>query len=355
MLDSLLSFLDSQRDAVIDLQRQLTAIPALGPDNGGPGEREKADRLKILLAAMGLPAPREINAPDPRVPCGHRPNLAVIMPGADTSRTLWIISHLDIVPPGDAALWRTDPYVLTVEDDLLYGRGVEDNQQAVVSSVLLAKALAAGHITPPINYGMPFLTHIQETLNELVFLSEHDPLTKLYNRIAFERILSAELTRASRVGQSLALVQFEIDGFQAINAAYGHSCGDRILESIGELLLSEKRTYDYAARIGNNAFSLLLPSVGLVRAEMISERVLEAARSLDIVCDSPDTPHHITLSAGLACTKGKIATTSEKLHDAGLYTPANVPCLFRSDVTAALLAATRRYADNSFIERKRLW
>jgi len=162
---------------------------------------------------------------------------------------------------------------------------------------------------------MPFLTHIQETLNELVFLSEHDPLTKLYNRIAFERILSAELTRASRVGQSLALVQFEIDGFQAINAAYGHSCGDRILESIGELLLSEKRTYDYAARIGNNAFSLLLPSVGLVRAEMISERVLEAARSLDIVCDSPDTPHHITLSAGLACTKGKIATTSEKLHE----------------------------------------
>ena len=157
MLDDLLAFLDTERDAVIDLQRELTAIPALGPDNGGPGEREKADRLKVLLAAMGLPEAREINAPDPRVPCGHRPNLVVVMPGADTSRTFWVISHLDVVPPGDRTLWRTDPYTLAVEDDLVYGRGVEDNQQAVVSSILVARAIAAKKLLPPINYGMLFV------------------------------------------------------------------------------------------------------------------------------------------------------------------------------------------------------
>jgi succinyl-diaminopimelate desuccinylase len=157
MLDALLSFLDSQRDAVIDLQRELTAIPALGPDNGGPGERDKADRLKMLLVAMGLSEVREINAPDPRVPCGYRPNLAVIMPGRDPSRTFWVISHIDIVPPGDPALWRTDPYTLAVDGDLLYGRGVEDNQQAVVSSMLLAKAIIAAKAFPPINYGLLFV------------------------------------------------------------------------------------------------------------------------------------------------------------------------------------------------------
>ncbi|WP_428568354.1 MAG: M20 family metallo-hydrolase [Solidesulfovibrio sp. DCME] len=157
MLDALLSRLADKRDLVIDLQRELTAIPALGPDNGGPGEREKADRLKTLLAAMGFPEPREINAPDPRVPCGHRPNLAVVLPGADTSRTFWVISHLDIVPPGDRALWRGDPYTLEVDGDLLYGRGVEDNQQAVVSSILLGKALLETGTTPPINYGMLFV------------------------------------------------------------------------------------------------------------------------------------------------------------------------------------------------------
>jgi succinyl-diaminopimelate desuccinylase len=157
MLDALLSRLDAKRDLVIDLQRELTAIPALGPDNGGPGEREKADRLKVLLADMGFPEPREINAPDPRVPCGHRPNIAVVIPGADTSRTLWIISHLDIVPPGDLALWRHDPYTLVVDGDTLSGRGVEDNQQAIVSAVILGKALLETGTTPPINYGLLFV------------------------------------------------------------------------------------------------------------------------------------------------------------------------------------------------------
>ncbi|MEA5090255.1 M20 family metallo-hydrolase [Solidesulfovibrio sp.] len=157
MRDALLSCLDRKRDMVIDLQRELTAIPALGPDNGGPGEREKADRLKILLAGMGFPEAREINVPDPRVPCGHRPNLAVVIPGADTSRTFWVISHLDIVPPGDPALWRSDPYALVVDGDLVYGRGVEDNQQAVVSSILLGKALLEEGVTPPVNYGMLFV------------------------------------------------------------------------------------------------------------------------------------------------------------------------------------------------------
>ena len=157
MRDALLSCLDRKRDMVIDLQRELTAIPALGPDNGGPGEREKADRLKILLAGMGFPEAREINAPDPRVPCGHRPNLAVVIPGADTSRTFWVISHPAIAPPGDPAPWRAAPYALVVDGDLVYGRGVEDNQQAVVSSILLGKALLEEGVTPPVNYGMLFV------------------------------------------------------------------------------------------------------------------------------------------------------------------------------------------------------
>lgn len=158
MLDRVQSFLDAQRETVIDLQRRLTAVPALGPDNGGPGEREKADLVRHLLAGLGLPEPREINAPDTRVPCGHRPNLAVILPGTDTSRTFWVISHLDIVPPGDLGLWRTDPYQVAVDGDLIYGRGVEDNQQATVSSLLVAMALTEAGITPPINYGLLFVS-----------------------------------------------------------------------------------------------------------------------------------------------------------------------------------------------------
>jgi diguanylate cyclase (GGDEF)-like protein len=169
---------------------------------------------------------------------------------------------------------------------------------------------------------LPFLTRIQATLRELVFLSEHDPLTKVYNRGAFERILAAELIRASRAGQSLALVLLDLDDFKAVNDSYGHPCGDRVLETIGSLLQAEKRSYDYVARVGGEEFALILPSVGLVRAEMVIERILEAVRSLRVVCEGVNSPLHITLSAGLACTKGKMVTTREKLYalaDEALY------------------------------------
>lgn len=158
MLDTVLDYLDTQRDEIIALQRRMTAIPALGPLNGGDGERKKADDLTIYLKGLGLPEAREINAPDHRVSCGHRPNLAVVVPGEDTSRTFWTISHIDVVPPGDLSLWDSDPYELVVDGDLIRGRGVEDNQQAMAAQVILAKALLENGLTPPINYGMLFVS-----------------------------------------------------------------------------------------------------------------------------------------------------------------------------------------------------
>lgn len=157
LLTKLLAGLDEERDTVINLQRLLVSIPALGPENGGQGERAKADALKKWLQAQGLPDVVEYNAPDPRVPCGHRPNLALILPGQDTSRTFWVIAHLDVVPPGDPALWKTDPYKLEVDGDYIYGRGVEDDHQGVVSAALLAKALKNHNIIPPINFGVLFV------------------------------------------------------------------------------------------------------------------------------------------------------------------------------------------------------
>jgi len=106
MLNAILAYLDTQKQTVIDIQRGLVSIPALSPEVGGEGERKKADHLKKYLADIGITDIREINAPDPRVPCGHRPNMIAVIPGKDVSRTFWNVCHLDVVPPGDAARWR---------------------------------------------------------------------------------------------------------------------------------------------------------------------------------------------------------------------------------------------------------
>lgn len=164
MLNPVLSLLDNERDTVIDLQRILVSTPALGPDNEGKGEREKATQIMALLDGYGLPPVTEYRAPDERVSCGHRPNLALVVKGEDTSRTFWIIAHMDVVPAGDPLLWQTNPFELTVDGDTLYGRGVEDNHQGLVSGILLAKALKETGTQPPINLGLLFVAD-EETGN----------------------------------------------------------------------------------------------------------------------------------------------------------------------------------------------
>jgi len=154
MLAAIDRHLEASAQAIIDLQRALVAIPALGPLNGGPGEKDKAEFLKGYLKDCGFAEVRELRAPDPAVPCGYRPNLAAVIPGRNSAKTFWVISHMDIVPPGDRALWSGDPYALRVDGDILYGRGVEDNHQGVASSLMVARALFDLKLTPDMNYGV---------------------------------------------------------------------------------------------------------------------------------------------------------------------------------------------------------
>lgn len=156
-MDTLFAALDKQSETVVELQTKLTGIPALGPINGGDGEKDKADYLIGYLEAMGISDIRQLNAPATDVSCGYRPNIAAIIPGKNTEKTLWVISHIDIVPPGDLELWKSDPYTLVRDGDTLIGRGVEDNQQGIVSSLLTAHALLDEGVTPEINYGMLFV------------------------------------------------------------------------------------------------------------------------------------------------------------------------------------------------------
>jgi len=145
------------RDNIIELQRLLTSIPALAPENAGDGEMKKANALKEFLKKTGFPNPKEFNAPDKRVPDGIRPNLVYNINGHDTSKTIWIMSHTDVVPPGDLSRWNGDPFTLRIEGDRIYGRGVEDNQHGLVSSVFAVRPFLDLKIKPLYNIGLLFV------------------------------------------------------------------------------------------------------------------------------------------------------------------------------------------------------
>ena len=141
-------FLEAQERDIIQLESLLTAYPALAPESGGIGEIEKASALEEWLKAQGISNIEHFDAPDPRVPSKLRPNLVATIPGRRVEGPLWIMSHLDVVPEGELSSWESDPWKVVVKDGKLYGRGVEDNQQGIVSSVFAALAFVKQGIIP---------------------------------------------------------------------------------------------------------------------------------------------------------------------------------------------------------------
>ena len=157
LFEKLCERIDRFRDDMVRLQISLSAIPAMAPESGGDGEYEKALFLKGILNEYGFRDVTEINAPDNRTTSGIRPNLVVRSGDPHAEKTVWILSHMDIVPPGELSLWQEDPYHAYVRDGKIIGRGVVDNQQDLVASLFAARACLEEGIQPPNRIGLAFV------------------------------------------------------------------------------------------------------------------------------------------------------------------------------------------------------
>jgi diguanylate cyclase (GGDEF)-like protein/PAS domain S-box-containing protein len=87
--------------------------------------------------------------------------------------------------------------------------------------------------------------------------SLHDPLTGVPNTLLFQDRLATSIARATRAGSTLAVLLVDIDGLGQVNATYGHSVGDLLLQSIARRLSHVVRRSDTIARRGGDEFAIL--------------------------------------------------------------------------------------------------
>jgi diguanylate cyclase (GGDEF)-like protein len=99
-----------------------------------------------------------------------------------------------------------------------------------------------------------------------------DELTGLVNRRRFIEALTTELER-TRPFAPLSVVLADLDDFKHINDDYGHQCGDRALQSFGQLLREHVRDFDVAARLGGEEFAVLLPQTKADAAAAVAARM----------------------------------------------------------------------------------
>lgn len=150
-IKSLAEAVESFRDEMVSTLMKLIEVPAIGPDNGGEGELDKASRLQEIISGWPFDKIERIDVPDRRAKGGVRPNILAYYYGeaGRESPRLWILTHLDVVPPGNLSQWTvTEPFKPLVKEGRVYGRGSEDNGQSMVASLYAVRALMSLGVRP---------------------------------------------------------------------------------------------------------------------------------------------------------------------------------------------------------------
>jgi diguanylate cyclase (GGDEF)-like protein len=103
--------------------------------------------------------------------------------------------------------------------------------------------------------------------------SWHDPLTGLFDRRSFDRLLEMSVARSLRYHWPFTLVVIDLDGLKQINDNEGHAAGDVALQALSERFRRVLRFGDNAARIGGDEFAVILPNTDPDDVPPLLERI----------------------------------------------------------------------------------
>ncbi len=142
---------------------------------------------------------------------------------------------------------------------------------------------------------------LQERLDnsrqQVFFLTAHDALTGLANRKSLEERLETALASARGTGATHALVYMDVDFLHRINDAFGHLAGDELLRRIVPILKGSLREEEFLARIGGDEFAVLLENCSADYAVQVGTRLRDAVQSWSF--DWKDHAFQVGVSVGV--------------------------------------------------------
>jgi diguanylate cyclase len=150
-------------------------------------------------------------------------------------------------------------------------------------------------------------------------LSRTDSLTGLLNHGAWKDLLHLKFQQCRQHNTQATLALIDIDHFKVINDSYGHIVGDAALRQLSQELKRVLDEYELAGRYGGDEFCVILPTLPLVKAEVLMEQLREALEQYR----HPDVPDlRVSLSIGLARYQAGYKDAVDWLEDAdkALYT-----------------------------------
>ncbi|ARP83805.1 hypothetical protein CAL12_25335 [Bordetella genomosp. 8] len=298
-------------------------------------------------------------------------------PGIDYQPLLVIASVLIAVVASGCAMWigfwlrhdRRHPYLLRTGASLVMGgaivgmhytgmaaarfplgsiclaaggaeRGLDNNWLAIVIIVVTLAVIAIALITSVLDLRMEARTSVlasslAEANEELTYLALHDNLTKLPNRLLLEDRLQQAIHTATRERGYFAVMFMDLDGFKAVNDAYGHHTGDRLLIEVAARIRANVRAQDTVARLGGDEFVLIAQIDEPADASTVAAKLV---RIIENDFDIEGHQLHVSASMGIAVYPGDGDDQQQLLAnaDAAMYfaksSGRNTYCYFEASM-----------------------
>src|SRR5205085_2740883 len=124
-----------------------------------------------------------------------------------------------------------------------------------------------------------------------------DALTSLPNARSLFLHLDAELSRARRNHEELAVLVCDLDGFKQVNDRFGHLEGNRVLRTADESLKESCRDSDYVARMGGDEFVVVLPGL---REDQVNAKAARLSKAAEIAVTTMFGEKLLSMSVGAA-------------------------------------------------------
>lgn len=105
------------------------------------------------------------------------------------------------------------------------------------------------------------LTQNKHNEQKIQYLSKHDSLTGLNNRIALFNHLEAAITRANRTQNAVGVLFIEVKGVKSINDRFGHHQGDLVIIEVSKILQQLVFEKDFVARFGDEQFIIVIEEI----------------------------------------------------------------------------------------------
>lgn len=148
-------------------------------------------------------------------------------------------------------------------------------------------------------------------------LALQDPLTGVANRAGLNLRLSQAWQQAHHQQEMLALIMLDLDGFKAVNDAYGHAVGDLLLTQVAERLQASARSSDLVARLGGDEFVLICEAIeNTEQAMALAERILQ---SLKQPMQLGDIRLSLSASIGISICTGQSYESLLREADQAMY------------------------------------